>query len=201
MEHAKLKIGTPMFVTLKELKNNPFSRKTIVLALSEPYNKAKITRCIHANCLLVLLDNRLMIASVIGIIMIAVALVVFNSGPYVQSHDVAYVELRTDKSSYSAGQEVKIAFSLVNDKPGNISVASLGYTLEISGSQGVVLIVTESHSSSEPVSVEASSQAFVGTFVWNQRDMKGNQVPQGDYTIRVHLLDASFQGATEIKIE
>jgi flagellar hook assembly protein FlgD len=118
-----------------------------------------------------------------------------------ESRDVAYVELRTDKSSYSAGQEVKIAFSLVNDKPGNISLASLGYTLEISGSQGVVLIVTESHSSSEPVSVEASSQAFVGTFVWDQRDMKGNQVPQGDYTVRVHLLDASFQGATQIKIE
>jgi len=31
--------------------------------------------------------------------------------------------------------------------------------------------------------------------------VKGNQVPQGDYTIRVHLLDASFQGATQIKIE
>jgi len=143
----------------------------------------------------------LIIPSVIAIIMIAVALVVFNMGPYMESRDVVRVELRTDKSSYPSGQEVKIAFSLVNDKPGNISVASLGYTLEISGSQGVVLIVTESHSSSEPVSVEASSQAFVGTFVWDQRDVKGNQVPQGDYTIRVHLLDASFQGATQIKIE
>jgi flagellar hook assembly protein FlgD len=133
--------------------------------------------------------------------MIVTILLVLNLKPFTESQNTVYMGLKTDKETYAPGEEVRITFSLINDKPNNISVPSLGYSLEISGPQGVVLIVTESHSSSEPVSVEASSQASVAAYIWNQKDMNGHQVPDGTYTIRVRLLDASYNGSTEIKIE
>jgi flagellar hook assembly protein FlgD len=133
--------------------------------------------------------------------MIVTILIVLNLKPFTESQNTVYMGLKTDKETYAPGEEVRITFSLINDKPNNISVPSLGYSLEISGPQGVVLIVTESHSSSEPVSVEASSQASVAAYMWNQKDMNGHQVPDGTYTIRVRLLDASYNGSTEIKIE
>jgi flagellar hook assembly protein FlgD len=133
--------------------------------------------------------------------MIVTILIVLNLKPFTESQNTVYMGLKTDKETYAPGEEVRITFSLINDKPNNISVPSLGYSLEISGPQGVVLIVTESHSSSEPVSVEASSQASVAAYIWNQKDMNGHQVPDGTYTIRVRLLDASYNGSTEIKIE
>jgi len=146
------------------------------------------------------LDKRLLIPVLAAIALIITIFVAWNIQPFIQSQDV-YVGLETDKRTYAAGEKVKITFSLVNNKPSNISIPSLGYSFEISGPQGVVLIVTESHSSSEPVSVDASSETLVSTYVWDQRDMNGHQVSSGTYTIRVTLLDASYRGTAEIEIE
>jgi hypothetical protein len=150
---------------------------------------------------LILLDKRLIVPLLIAIIMIVTILLVLNLTPFMESRETVYVGLKTDKNTYAPGEEVRITFSLINDKPSNISVPSLGYSLEITGPQGAVLIITETRSSSEPVSVEASSQASVATYIWNQKDTNGQQVSNGTYTIRVHLLDASYNGVTEIKIE
>jgi len=147
------------------------------------------------------LDKRLIVPLLIAIIMIATIVVIVSLNPFIESREMVYVGLETDKGTYAPGEEVRIMFSLVNDKRGNITVPSLGYSLEITGTQGVVLIVTESHASSEPVSVDSSSQTLVGTYVWDQKDMKGHQVPNGVYTVSVYLLDASYHGVTEIKIE
>jgi flagellar hook assembly protein FlgD len=146
------------------------------------------------------LDKRLIIPVLAAIALIITIFVAWNIQPFVQSQEV-YVGLETDKRTYVPGEKVKITFSLVNNKPSNISIPSLGYSLEVSGSKGVVLIVTESHSSSEPVSVDASSEILVSTYMWDQRDMNGNQVPSGTYTIRVTLLGASYHGTTEIEIK
>jgi len=150
---------------------------------------------------LILLDKRLVVALLIAIIMTVTIVVIVGLNPFIESQETVYVGLETDKSTYVPGEEVRITFSLINDKQGNVTVPSLGYSLEITGAQGVVLIVTESHASSEPVSVDSSSQALVGTYVWDQKDLKGHQVSNGVYTISVHLLDASYHGVTEIKIE
>ena len=117
------------------------------------------------------------------------------------SEEMVYVKLETDKNVYTPGEKVRITFSLVNDQPGNISLSSLAYSLEITGPQGVVLIVTESRVGTEPVSVDASSQAMVGTYVWDQKDMNHRQVPNGVYTVRVSLLNAPYKGVATIKIE
>jgi hypothetical protein len=121
--------------------------------------------------------------------------------PVNQRAETVYIKLQTDKSTYKLGEKIQITIFLVNDKSDKISLPSLNYALEISGSQGVVLTMIESRGGIKPVNVEALSQLLIGTYTWNQEDMNRNQVPKGIYTLRVNLLDAPYNGVITIQIE
>jgi len=123
---------------------------------------------------------------------------------YVLSHQKnadrgAYLGVQTDKSSYNLGEEVQIVITCVNNQSVGVSLSSLSYGMEISNPQGVVFIMTMHQTSEGPVQIGAFSEQFVGNYTWNQRDMDGNQVPTGTYTIRVYLLDSTVCGQTVIQ--
>jgi hypothetical protein len=148
------------------------------------------------------LEKRLLIPVIIALVFVFLVVVfMWNSGGLIESKQSAFMSVETEKNKYKIGEKIKITLSIVNNNPNEISIPSLGYSLEITGSEGVVLLVTETRSGIEPVSIDASSETFVDIYEWDQKDVNGGQVPSGTYTIRVQLLEASLSSSTEIEIE
>jgi len=112
-----------------------------------------------------------------------------------------YIRVETDKRIYKAGEGIRIDFYLVNNKNVDLLLPSLSRGLDISGSSGAVLLLVESHASEGPIKIAANSEYLLGSFVWNQRDMDGKQVPPGTYRVHVNLLDAECYGETSITID
>lgn len=112
-----------------------------------------------------------------------------------------YLTVETKSVSYSSGEEIRVEVYFVNGASTEISLPSLSYGLKISGPQGTVLAKVESRASLGPVRVEPSSKILVTSFIWDQRDVSGDQVPQGTYTIHVNLLDSNYSAETTVRIE
>ena len=112
-----------------------------------------------------------------------------------------YLAVETDRVSYSSGEEIRVDVYFMNGASTEISLPSLGYGLEISGPQGTVLAKVESRASLGPVHVKPFSKALVTSFVWDQRDMSGDQVPPSTYTMHVNLLESDYSGKTTVRIE
>jgi len=112
----------------------------------------------------------------------------------------SYLAVETKRGSYGSGEEIPIDVYFVNNGSSDTSLPSLSYGLEISGPQGTVLAKVESRASVGPVRVEPSYKVLITSFVWNQRDMNGDQVPPSTYTIRVNLLDSDCSGETAVRI-
>ena len=112
-----------------------------------------------------------------------------------------YLRVETDKDIYKTAEEIRINFYLVNNKSVDMLVPSLSRGIDISGSSGPVLLLVESYASEGPIKIAANSEYLLGSFVWNQRDKNGKQVPPGTYKIDINLLDAKYDGETSITIE
>ena len=109
--------------------------------------------------------------------------------------------VKTDKTEYSIGEEVRVSIYLVNILDREVILRSRSYGLSIASSEGVVLTYVLFETRASPVDIPSSTSCLIDEWVWNQKDAHRNQVDVGSYTIHVNLLDIEYMGGCVIEIK
>ena len=112
----------------------------------------------------------------------------------------AYLEVKTDKSSYSTRETIRVRIYLVNQLNEEIVLPSKSYGLDISGPKDIVLTNVLLEAVEQPITVSSSTNYLIGEWRWNQEDIYRHQVDAGLYTIRVNLLNSTYIGEVIIEI-
>ncbi len=116
-------------------------------------------------------------------------------------HPSIKVELVTDKTSYSTGDEIQITVIVTNEGPRDLMFPSNpDYSLQIIGPSGIDYSTLSQDVESEPVIIPASSHYKFEIDTWNQINTRGQQVSPEEYTIKVELTDIDSIDETSVRI-
>lgn len=116
------------------------------------------------------------------------------------NNQLGIIDVSTEKDEYEFGEGVNISTIFSNNGYDEITLTSLSYNLLIVGPSGNVFSMSVMTSLIGSQVVSANSEVEICSYSWDQTDTEHNQVPPGEYTITVELIDGDYKGETNIII-
>jgi len=111
--------------------------------------------------------------------------------------------IRSDRESYPLGSSAHMEIFLAygpNLVRGAVTIPSPSYEISISGPYGPVLAARTYVHTKEPLRIAPNTTQKIGEFDWDLKDVEGNSVTPGTYTIGVSLLDYPLSGKAKIQV-
>jgi hypothetical protein len=124
----------------------------------------------------------------------------YTFGNNITDEEQGRIQVSTEKETYKPGEIINIDAIFINEGKINISLSSLSYNLTITGPLGKVLTEMGIKIFIAPLIVAVNSTADICSYSWNQTGLDFKQVNDGEYIIKVELIDEYYFGVNTIVI-